>query len=78
MANNRKFRIERGSIQHLILLMITVSICGIIIYPIVDFFICSFIQHTKFIYTFKFYIVQPIVGGIVTALVIWAIDRKRR
>lgn len=77
MANNTKFKIKKGSIQYLILLIVAISVCGIIIYPIIDIFICLFIQHTKFIYTFKFYVIQPIIGGIISGLIIWVIDRRK-
>ena len=77
MSNNPKLRIRKGSIQYLIILIIAISLCGMIIYPIIDFFICMFIQHTKFIYTFKFYVIQPIIGGMISGLSIWLLDRKR-
>lgn len=77
MANSPKLRIRKGSIQYLIVLILSISLCGIIIYPVIDFFICKFIQHTKFIYTFRFYILQPIIAGIISGLIIWALDRKK-
>lgn len=71
-------KIERGSIMHLIILIIMISICGMIIYPIFDFILSKFITNSKFVYTVKSDIIQPIISGVIAGLVIWIVDKKAK
>ena len=44
--------IERGSIKHLILLIIAIAVFGMILYPIFDLIYYKFITNTEFVYNF--------------------------
>ena len=55
--------IERGSIKHLILLIIAIAIFGMILYPIFDLIYYKFITHSEFVYNFHYiYIVSLILA----------------
>ena len=69
--------IQRGSITHLIILIILIGACGMIIYPLFDFIVCKFITNTKFIYSIKSHIIEPIISSSIIAIVLWIIDRKK-
>ena len=68
--------IERGTIKYLVILIITISICGMIIYPAFDLFICKFITNSEFVYSFKSYIIQPIIAAVIAGIVLWIVDKK--
>ena len=68
--------IEKGSIKHLVLLIIMIAIMGIILYPIFDLLLCMFITKAKFIYSVHDYIIQPILFGGIMGTVFWIIDKK--
>ena len=70
--------IEKGSVKYLIMLIIVISICGIIIYPLFDLAICKFVTNSKFVYSFKNYIIQPIITAIITGSLLWVVDKKSR
>ena len=68
--------IERGTIKHLVILIITISIFGMIIYPLFDLAICKFITNSEFVYSFKSYIIQPIIAAIIAGTVLWVVEKK--
>ena len=70
-------RIERGSLKHYLLLVISMILIGIILYPILDLIICKLITHSKFIYTAKEYIFKPIMHGLCIGSGIFFIDISR-
>lgn len=67
---------ERGTIKYLIVLIITISICGIIIYPLFDLITCKIITNSEFTYSFKDYIIQPIIAACIAGPVLWVVDKK--
>lgn len=69
--------IERGTIKYLVLLIIFTSICGMVLYPLFDFLLCTFITNSKFVYSFHEYIIQPILFAFLFSLVFWMVDKKK-
>jgi len=47
-----------------------------IIYPLFDLILCKFITNTEFAYSFKSYIIQPIIAGTIAGIVLWSVDKK--
>lgn len=70
--------VERGSIKHLILLIITISICGIIIYPLFDLVLYKFITNSEFTYSVKSYIIQPFTAAVIAGIALWTACKKRK
>ena len=70
--------IESGTIKYLIILVITISLFGIILYPLFDLLLCKFITKSEFTYSVHSYIVQPILFGCIFGTVSWLVDKKRR
>ena len=70
--------IERGSIKYLIILIITVSICGMILYPLFDLILCKFITNSEFVYSVHSYIIQPILFGFFFGTTFWLVDKQRK
>ena len=68
--------IEIGTIKHLVILIITISICGMIIYPLFDLLLCKFITNSKFIYSFKSHIIQPIAASTIAGTVLWVVSKN--
>lgn len=73
-------KIEKGSIKYLILLIILFSVVAMILYPIYDLIYDliydNFITHSKFVYTFQKYIIEPIIFGFICGTIFWVIDKK--
>ena len=69
-------KIEKGSIKYLILLIILFSVVAMILYPIYDLIYVNFITHSKFVYTFQKYIIEPIIFGFICGTIFWVIDKK--
>ena len=70
--------IEKNSITYLILLIITISICGIILYPLFDLILCNLITNSKFTYSIQNHIIDPILFGIIFGIVSWVVDKKKK
>lgn len=70
--------IERGSIKHLILLIIAIAIFGMILYPIFDLIYYKFITHSEFVYNFHEYIIQPISFACISGTVFWVVEKNRQ
>ena len=70
--------IERGSIKHLILLIIAIAVFGMILYPIFDLVYYRFITNSEFVYTFHKYIIQPILFACISGTVFWIVDKKQK
>ena len=71
-------KIERGSFKHYLLLVISMIILGIIIYPLLDFILCEFVYHSKFVYTVKDYILKPVMHGLCVGSGLFFIDISRK
>jgi len=70
--------IEKGSIQHLIILIVAIAISGMILYPIFDYVLCSYITNSDFVYSTHEYIVQPILYGAILGTVLWVTEKKSK
>ena len=70
--------IERGSIKHLLLLILSYTITAIIVFPLFDLILFKFITHTSFEYTVYEYIIKPLIFGIILGTIMWVIDNKKR
>ena len=70
--------IEKNSITYLILLIITISICGIILYPLFDLILCNFITNSKFTYSIQNHIIDQILFGVIFGIVSWVVDKKKK
>ena len=70
--------IKKRSIKYLIILIITISLCGFILYPLFDLILCKFITNSEFVYSFKNYIIQPIIAAIIASSVLWIIDKNTK
>lgn len=70
--------IERGSIKHLIILIVATAICGMIIYPLFDFVLCNLITNSKFIYSIHSHIIEPIIFGCVMGIILWILEKKQQ
>lgn len=68
--------IKRGTIKHLVILIIAISICGIILYPLFDLVFCKFITDSEFVYSVKSHIVQPITSAVIAGTLLWIVDKK--
>ena len=70
--------IKKGSIKYLVMLIITISLCGFVLYPLFDLILCKFITNSEFVYSFKNYIIQPIIAAIIAGSVLWIIDKNAK
>ena len=71
-------KIERGSLKHYLLLVISIIILGIIIYPLLDLILCKFVYHSNFVYTAKEYIWKPVMHGLCVGSGLFFIDISRK
>lgn len=70
--------IEKGSIKYLIILIITVAVFGMILYPLFDFLLCKFITNSEFTYSVNNHIVEPILFACIFGIASWSVDKKRK
>ena len=70
--------IERGTIKYLVSLIISVALCGMILYPLFDLVLCKFITKSIFEYSIHRHVIQPISFAFIYGLTIWLIDKKRK
>ena len=70
--------IEKNSVTYLLLLIFTVSVCGIILYPIFDLILCNFITNSKFVYSIHDHIIQPILFGVIFGIISWLVDKNKK
>lgn len=70
-------KIERGSLKYLVILIIIMSLCGFIIYPLLDFVFCKFITNSNFSYSFKEHILEPFTYSIILATCLFLLDKKK-
>lgn len=69
--------IERGSIKHLLYLVIAIAISGMILYPLFDLILCKFITNSTFTYSYHNYIIQPTSHACIIGTILWYIDKNR-
>ena len=69
--------IERGSIKHLCLLIVTISLFGMVLYPFFDIIYYNVIIKDQFSYSFNSYVIQPIIFGFILGVVLWIVDKKK-
>lgn len=70
--------IERGTTKYLAILIITVAICGIVLYPLFDLVYYKVITNSEFVYSIYRHIIQPIIFACFFGTTFWLIDRKRK
>ena len=64
---------EENSDKKVIIYGAAITIAGLILYPIYDLIWCKFITNSKFIYTMKDHVIQPITIGIIMTVILYAI-----
>lgn len=70
--------IERGSLKYLFILIISVAVCGVILYPLFDLILCKFITHSDFIYSIHSHIIQPVLFAFIFGTTFWVVDKNRK
>ena len=70
--------IEKGSIKYLVLLIISVSLFSLVLYPLLDLLFCKFITNSTFKYSVIDHIVEPIIFSIIFSLTVFILDRKKK
>lgn len=67
--------VEKGSVKHLIILVFFMSLFGVIIYPLLDLFICKFITKVEFVYNTTDHIIEPLGYGLGIAITLWVVQK---
>lgn len=70
-------KIDKNSILYLIILIISISIAGIILYPLLDILYYKFITHSKFVYSVREHIIEPIIFGCIAGTVFWLVEKGK-
>lgn len=70
--------IEKGTIKYMLIESITISIFGIILYPLFDFILCKFFTNSTFTYSIFDHIISPIMFGFIIGIFSWLFDRKKK
>ncbi|MBQ6497166.1 MAG: hypothetical protein IJI58_00420 [Bacilli bacterium] len=68
-------KIKKGNKEHLIILIVAISIMGIILYPIFDLILARCITNSSFVYSIHSHIIQPIIFGCTTGTVFWIAEK---
>jgi hypothetical protein len=72
----KKIKISRGSIPHLVLLIVTTALFGLLFYPFFDF-ILGLLTKTPFTYSFLKHFTQPILFACIFGTTIWVVEKKK-
>lgn len=70
--------IEKGSTKHLLFLIITYVIMGLILYPLFDFIYCKCITNSDFFYSVQADIIKPIVICSVMGICSWVSEKNMK
>ena len=70
--------IEKGSIKYLLILITTIALFGIILYPLFDLILCKFITYSDFVYSVHDHIIQPVLFAVIIGLISWIIEKCRK
>ncbi len=70
--------IEKGSIKHLVFLIITYIIMGLILYPLLDIIYCKLITNSDFVYSFQSDVIKPIVVCSVMGICSWVTEKNMK
>ena len=70
--------IKKGSIIYLLILIATIAIFGIILYPIFDFILCKFITYSEFTYSVHNHIIQPVLFAVIFGFISWIIEKNTK
>ena len=68
--------IEKGSIKHLVVLVIAYIILGLILYPVLDFIYCKLITHNEFIYSVQADVIKPVTICFVMGMCSWVAEKN--
>lgn len=71
-------KIEKGSKNYFILLILSTVLCGIIIFPLLDFIICKFITNSQFTYSINNHIIKPTVSAFLFGSIYWQVERNKK
>ena len=71
-------KIEKGSVKYLLIEMASISVAGIILWPLLDIAYHGIITHSPFSYSVVEHVVEPIIFGCIMGLVFWLFDRKKK
>lgn len=69
--------IKKSSVKYLILEIVSISIAGIILWPLLDYLYHTLLTQSPFNYSVFNHIVEPIIFGCVVGTVYWLFDRKK-
>ena len=67
-------KIEKGSVLSLLSYIVSLAVFAIILWPIFDWLLAKFINHSTFTYSVADHIVSPIIFGVICGLIYWLID----
>ena len=70
-------KIEKNSIKYLILDVVSISVAGIILWPILDLLYHNLITNSPFTYSVFEHVVEPIIFGCIMGIMYWSFDRKK-
>ena len=68
---------DKNSIKYLILEIVSISVAGIILWPLLDLLYHNIITHSPFTYSVFDHIVEPIIFGCIAGLVFWLFSKKK-
>ena len=70
-------KIEKNSVLYCFLEILTVSVMGIILWPLLDFLYYKFITNSEFTYSVFKHVVEPIIFGCFFGVLSWVFNRKK-
>ena len=71
-------KIKTDSTEYVIVQTILIAVMGMIIWPLLDLFICGVIMHTPFVYSVSDHILEPVVYAGILGVVLWVIEKKKK
>lgn len=70
-------KIKENRILYIFINGIATGLAGVIIWPLLDLFLCKVITKTSFIYSVHEHIIEPIIFGFIVSIIIDLTFRKK-
>ena len=70
-------KIKENRMLYIIVNGIATGLAGVIIWPLLDLFLCKVINNSPFIYSVHEHIIEPIIFGFIISLIIDLTFRKK-
>ena len=71
-------KVEENRVVYILVYAVSTAIMGMIIWPLLDIFVCKFFTHSKFVYSVSGHIIEPVIFGLIVGFIFSFINNKSK